>query len=147
VLITDALLGEHAILYAHFDRLEEVVPTLTDAAIIHLLGGSLAAELVTHAGLENDLLFAAMEEAGAGYGPVVVMRHDHDEIEGLLETLPQVGDATAAADQLLQCIERAREHFSKEEQVLFPMARQVLGEQALQSLAGEWANRRRVVAL
>ena len=38
----------------------------------------------------------------------------------------------------------ARSHFQKEEQVLFPMARRLLGDEELTRLGSAWAEARRV---
>lgn len=49
-----------------------------------------------------------------------------------------------ALDQVLGAIESAREHFAKEERILFPRARQVLDEKQLAKLTRRWAEARGV---
>ena len=49
-----------------------------------------------------------------------------------------------ARDLLLDTIAIARDHFAKEEQVLFPMAANALPPEELQALGAEWAAARGV---
>ncbi|NIN68730.1 MAG: hypothetical protein GTO63_29295 [Anaerolineae bacterium] len=46
---------------------------------------------------------------------------------------------------LLHVIQVAREHFAKEEQILYPIAEQVLDTDTLTQLGRQWAERRGVV--
>jgi hemerythrin-like domain-containing protein len=45
----------------------------------------------------------------------------------------------------MHTITLARQHFAKEEQVLFPMAQQVLDDQELFELGAQWAKGRKVL--
>jgi regulator of cell morphogenesis and NO signaling len=136
--ITDALLGEHGVIYKLLDHLTSrpfasVEEARTQAA-------ELAAGLATHARIEDDLLFVALEaELGPNGGPLAVMREEHAEVEATLERLIAVED-TVEADALAEHLAAvARGHFEKEEQVLFPMAEQLLGEEALRRIGEQWA--------
>ncbi len=143
VTITDGLLGEHAVFYAIFEHLEQEAPGMEPDALA--AGGRvLASALISHAKLENECLFALLEELMGPGGPVAVMRQEHDEIEEGLLNLAGAGDAAAMRNQLLGAIALAREHFAKEEQVLFPMAAQMLGADKLRQLGATWAARRGV---
>jgi iron-sulfur cluster repair protein YtfE (RIC family) len=144
MLITDALLGEHAVFYAQFDDMEQMTGT-RQVEEVKTSAALLVAGLASHAALEDELLFCALEPAmGTGMGPIAVMRSEHEEIEGNLYRLAGVNSAAAARELLLATIDVARQHFSKEERVIFPMARQALGSDDLEELAHEWANRRMV---
>ncbi len=66
--ITDALLGEHGAFYAQFDRLEETLPHTTLAGEVREQAALLAAALVSHAQLEDTLLFERMRAAGGTRG-------------------------------------------------------------------------------
>lgn len=142
--ITDALRGEHAVFYAQFDYMETA---LRSGAIAEprALGAMLAAALASHAHLEESLLFAAIEPHVGPSGLLAVMREEHDEIERLLEELPDVGDSESAKRQLAGIIALAREHFAKEEEVLFGMAAQVLTAESLTALGRQWADQRSVM--
>ncbi len=142
--ITDALLGEHAVFYAQFDHLKQSVPHAETLAQVKSQGAMLAAALASHAGLEEELLFTTIEPLVGPMGPLAVMRLEHEEIEQGLERLPTVHDLNQAQELLLRIIEVAREHFAKEEQVLYLMASQVLPAEAMTDLGAQWAARRGV---
>ena len=143
--VTDAFLGEHGVFYAQFDHLEEVLAAEPSLECVQALAALLAAALVPHAELENDLLFAAMEMAAGGApGPSAAMREEHEEIESRLEGARRESDVGRAKAALLEAIQLARIHFEKEERIAFPLAESVLGDRALRERAGEWAGRRGV---
>ena len=145
--ITDALLGEHGVFYAQFAVLEHergVVSVETLRAEAALL----AAALVSHAQLEDELLFAKLDaKLGAGAGPLAVMRADHEEIEGNLAAAQKAATASGSREALLSAIAGAREHFAREEMVLFPLAEQALGPDVLRELGALWAAQRGVSTL
>jgi regulator of cell morphogenesis and NO signaling len=142
--LTKALLGEHGVFYAQFAYLEQIVPAATSLAQVQAQAALLSAALETHAGLENDLLFTALEAHLGPMGPLAVMRMEHDEIEHILAQLAETTDLSQAQELLQRLMQVAREHFAKEERVLFPLAEQHLGAQALQHLNAQWAERRGV---
>jgi iron-sulfur cluster repair protein YtfE (RIC family) len=143
--ITNFLLGEHAVFYAQFDNIEARLPEAESLPQVKSLGGMLAAALASHAQLENELLFDALDPHFGGSGPVAVMRAEHEQIEGTLDQIPAAEELDRAKSLLLHTITLARQHFAKEEQVLFPMAQQVLDDQTLSELGAQWAERRKVV--
>ncbi|MBX7234419.1 MAG: hemerythrin domain-containing protein [Caldilineales bacterium] len=142
--ITDALLGEHALLYAQFDYLQQATPAAETLAVVHSLAAGLTATLASHAHLEDELLFSTLDPYLGPMGPLAVMRMEHDQIEGLLGQVPAAQELDQAQRLLQQAVQVARSHFAKEEQVLFPMALQVLEQSKLAALAAQWAERRGV---
>lgn len=142
--ITDAFLAEHAILYAQFDHLTQAGPAAESLAVIQGLAAGLTATLASHAHLEDELLFSALDAVLGPVGPVAVMRMEHDQIEGLLDRIPAAADLRQGQGLLQQTLQVARIHFAKEEQVLFPLAEQVLDQGRLTELAMRWAARRGV---
>jgi hemerythrin-like domain-containing protein len=145
--VTDALLGEHAVFYAQFDHLEKNIPPAKDLAVVKSQGAMLTAALATHAHLEDELLFIALEaHLDPQFGPLAVMRMEHNEIESSLGRLQEVQDLAEAKNLLLHAIQTARAHFAKEEQILFVMAEQLLDTRALEQLGRKWAEARKVAA-
>ncbi len=143
--VTEALLGEHAVFYAQFGYLEKNIPSAQDLTLVKSQGAMLTAALASHAHLEDELLFIALEaHLDPQCGPLAVMRMEHNEIEGSLQRLQAVQDLTEAKNLLLHAVQTARAHFAKEEQVLFPMAKQMLAANKLELLAAQWAELRRV---
>jgi hemerythrin-like domain-containing protein len=143
--ITQGFLGEHAVFYAQFSHLEKAVPTADNLGEVLAQTALLDAALESHANLEEELLFVHLEpHLGTQGGPLAVMRAEHDEIKGGLSQLPQLQNLDEAQNLLLHIIAVAREHFAKEERILYQMAEQTLGEEKLTQLGSEWARQRNV---
>jgi iron-sulfur cluster repair protein YtfE (RIC family) len=136
--------------------LPEVKPAL-DALV-----AMMSAELVAHARREDEALFPALEAVFGAYGgPTRVMREEHRAIHGQAErfrkTLHELNEvehpAIVAAGTRLRTLTAARGsaadlraiggtivelldlHFGKEEDILFPMAREVLSAEAMRAVA------------
>ena len=142
--LTDALLGEHGVIYALFDHIEQELPRIETLDAVQRATRALAAALVSHARIEDELLFPALETHLGPAGPLAVMRQEHEEIEGAIEEVASAQTQEAAADRLRYGLQVARDHFAKEEQILFHMARQSLSAQELEQLGNRWAEARRV---
>ena len=141
--VTDAFLGEHAVFYAQFNHMEETIPDAPSTCVVRTQSSMLGAALASHAQLEDELLFVPLEpHMGVHGGPLAVMRMEHSQIEGGLERLSTCEDLDEAKNLLLGIIQTAREHFAKEEQILYPIAHQALGEAGLTQQGDEWAKRR-----
>lgn len=141
-MITDALFGEHGPIYRLLDHLAS--RPFASAEEARAQAAELAAGLATHAHLEDELLFVPLEGSlGPNGGPIAVMRMEHEQVEQTLERLTLVDDAAEANALAAHLATIAHEHFEKEEQVLFPMAEGLLGEDELRSLGEQWMTRRR----
>lgn len=143
--LTDALLGEHGVFYAEFDRLDSCIPYVATAAEVREEAALLAAGLVSHARLEDMLLFDELERR-ALLDPALIatMREEHTAIAGKLDRAQATGDRELAGELLLEAVATAREHFSKEERLAFPAADAALGAARLEELASWWAAERGV---
>jgi iron-sulfur cluster repair protein YtfE (RIC family) len=137
--VTDVLLGEHGACYGLFAYLEEAAPGDLRAG-----AALLAAVIVPHARFENERLFPALEARIGPDGPLAVMRAEHEEIESGLAALRTVEDPAALRRGLRHVIAVARQHFQKEEVVVFPLAARELGPGLLERLGQEWAAARGV---
>ncbi len=143
--ITDALLGEHGVFYAQFARLDEAVPTASGATELREMAALPASGLASHAAIEDELLFDRLEQVlGADSGPLPVMRAEHSSIEAALAAAATAPEADRARRCITEAVELAREHFAKEERVLFPLAEQMIPEESLVELGHAWAVRRHV---
>ena len=143
--VTDALLGDHGAFYTLFQHIEEIATV--EGTIPQILGATtvLGAMVDSHSTLEEEILFSALEpHIGMEDGPLAVMRAEHKE---LVHLLMQIEDATDV-DQTVHLVEKAlctaRAHLKKEEQILFPMAQNLLGNETLTRLGKAWAEARGV---
>lgn len=143
--LTDALLGEHGAFYALFDHVEEIARTAGGVAQIQSAVTVLETMVLSHATLEENLLFAALEpHLGRDTGPLAIMQAEHEEMEVLLGRIEEASDIGTAVGWVERALSSARNHFKKEEEVLFPMAVTLLGDDALERLEYEWAKARQV---
>jgi iron-sulfur cluster repair protein YtfE (RIC family) len=143
------LLDEHADLRARLEPLRRAVrdlpaggPVDVAAALRALRDGAriLTTDLIAHARREDEAFFPAVEEAmGGAFGPTSVMRQEHvsihdgaDRFRGLVEGNADAGALRETGAALLGLID---DHFAKEEQVLFPLSRNVLDAESLRAVA------------
>ncbi len=130
--VTECLGIEHRIFLRQLDRLEEAQRQGAPAPERRAMVSLLAAALEEHADIEEDILFPALEpHLGRHAGPLAVMDTEHQEIRQLLAEAATTEDITPVVAQFTAI---AREHFAKEDQVLFPLAEQILSPERLEEL-------------
>lgn len=149
---TEILMQEHRLIERVLDCLEEAAGRLEDEEEIDPGFFIDAAEFIAgfadggHHRKEEDILFVAMtaRDMPADIGPVAVMLHEHEEgrrytagFRGAAEQM-QNGNADASADVIRNAFDYVnlmREHILKEDNVLFPMAEQVIAEDEMQQVS------------
>jgi regulator of cell morphogenesis and NO signaling len=130
-------------------------------AALAAVGEMMGTRLLAHARREDEALFPALEQVFGGSGPTAVMRLEHQEIHAQAETFRRTlreleeveHPAIVAGGEALRTMVAAGAsaaalratgaeivrlldlHFAKEEDILFPMARQLLSRQALEEVA------------
>ncbi|MFN3285540.1 MAG: hemerythrin domain-containing protein [bacterium] len=145
--IVTYLLGEHGVLYALLDRVEELAP---DAGLeeVRAYRDLLAEAIRSHAQVEDDLLFDPLERtAPRAESAVRGMRTMHDDIDGALDELGRTGDLQRARQQLLNVAGLAKQHFFAEEEAVFPMAEEELSASALEDLGRDYLQRRGLLGM
>lgn len=95
--------------------------------------------LSRHSAREEDYLFKMMEKyLGKSGGPIAVMEYEHERAHGFInEFLKNTEEnSTQANDDMIKnaelidnAVETLLEHFSKEEQVLYPMAERMFTDE------------------
>jgi len=143
VKATEILMQEHRLIERVLDCLEEAACRLDDGEDIDAGLFIDAAEFVagfadrTHHRKEEDILFVAMtaRDMPADSGPVAVMLQEHEEGRRLTAAFRSAAeqmktrDTSAAMDvvqNVLDYVNLLREHIIKEDNVLFPMADQLV---------------------
>ncbi|MBI2821945.1 MAG: hemerythrin domain-containing protein [Acidobacteria bacterium] len=143
--ITDALLGEHAVFNVQFNHLQREGSGAHRFDEFRGQAGMLLAALQSHADLEDELLLTPMEpHLGTQNSLVSILRSQHEEIEVTLAKVLEAGHPVRAAELLLRVTDLLRDHFEREEQVLYPSAEKLLGGDSLTRLGQEWSQRRGV---
>jgi hemerythrin-like domain-containing protein len=151
--ITDALREEHRVFNVRFDELDQLVSRRPDLAQLRPKASLLAKGLLSHARIENDILFPLLERLLGGTGPLAMMKAQHEEIEGgLLGILvwpmdeAEVQDPEHARAAVKGILQIARQHLAMEER-MFWMAENILGKGQLNELGQQFAERRRAEPL
>lgn len=142
--IIDALLGEHAVLYSLFDQLEENAETATALEGLLRAAEPVVSALLAHARLEEELVFPALRQQLGPDGLIAIMSDEHQEIDSLLQAALRTDNLDDASADLIHALNLAREHFEKEEQVLFLDARDALAPTLCEDLGTQWAKLRGV---
>jgi hemerythrin-like domain-containing protein len=152
---TEILSEEHRLILEVLDYLEEAADRLDSGAGIDPGFFIDAAEFVVgfadrcHHGKEEDILFVAMTatDMPQDSGPVAVMLHEHEQgrrftaaFRSAAERM-QAGDTAASADVIVNVydyVNLLREHITKEDSVLFPMAEQIIPADAMRVVSKEF---------
>jgi hemerythrin-like domain-containing protein len=152
---TEILVQEHRLIGQVLDFLEEAAGRLEDGEEIDPDFFIDSAEFIAgfadgrHHRKEEDILFVAMtaKDMPADAGPVAVMLHEHEQgrrfTAGFRSAaeLMKTGESSAVTDvvrNVFDYVNLLREHIVKEENVLFPMAEQIIDGGAMQRVAREF---------
>jgi regulator of cell morphogenesis and NO signaling len=138
---------DHQVFRGQFEDLEKGLRSGAAWSEIEEQLDALNAALETHAELEDELLFSALEPIIGPVGPLAVMRMEHEAIGNIFFQLQESADLAVKEGIVTHLLEIARPHFAKEEQILFPMAEQQLDSNTLEQLGAQFANRRRIVMI
>ena len=143
--ITKILVAEHVVFHNLFDYIEQTAPRLKSLAEVKLLSATLEVLMRAHAKTEDDLLMEPLEHCLAQIGQSETFHEEHDEIDARLAEVQKARGAKQARELLLRAVLRSREHFDKEERIVFPLAERVMKAKTLFSLGDEWMKRREAV--
>jgi hemerythrin-like domain-containing protein len=143
--ITQILMAEHVVFHNLFDYIEQTAPHLKSPAEIKSLSATLEVLMRAHAHTEDELLVEPLEHCLAQIGQNETFHEEHDEIDARLAEVQKARGAKSARELLLRAVLRSREHFDKEERIVFPLAERVMKAKTLSGLGEEWMKRREAV--
>ncbi|HZT31955.1 MAG TPA: hemerythrin domain-containing protein [Bryobacteraceae bacterium] len=144
--IIQALLGEHGAMYPLLELIERTAAG-ADLPELKIRASCLRSAVGTHAKIEDELLRPAIQAylappATAGDGTAEPT--DHEVIESGLSRVLASAEAEQARQSLLDTVAKTREHFLKEETIIFGIAARELPPEFQEQLGAEWARRRGV---
>lgn len=142
--ITEALQAEHMVFHNLFDHIEKRVPHLKNLHAVQALAVVLDGVLGEHGMVEDELLMVPLEESLGHLGQLENFHDEHEEIDDALRKLKTCRDLKTGKALLLRAVQRSREHFDKEERVVFPLIEKQLKVKTLTGLAARWAQKRQV---
>jgi hemerythrin-like domain-containing protein len=140
--ITQILVAEHVVFHNLFDHIEKAAPRLKTLAEIKSLSATLDALMRPHANTEDELLMGPLEHCLEQIGQSETFHEEHEEIDAQLAQVQKARGPKQARELLLRAVLRSREHFDKEERIVFPLAEQLLKAKTLTNLGVEWRKRR-----
>jgi len=152
---TQVLMDEHQLILAVLDTLEEGADRLDSGHKVDPDFFLDAAEFVAgfadkcHHAKEEDILFVAMTAMNMprDSGPIAVMLSEHDEgrryTAGFRSAAEQMkeGDTAAVTDvirNVFDYVNLLREHINKEDNVLYPMAEQIIPADAMTKMSEDF---------
>ncbi|HZP97366.1 MAG TPA: hemerythrin domain-containing protein [Candidatus Limnocylindria bacterium] len=135
--ITDRFSSEHDVFLEQLEVLESLTSSGASVEALTSAIRTLAKPLLVHAEAEERALFPALEPSmGGDGGPLAILTDEHATLHGQIEEL--TGQPARVDFERVFTRFRAllRAHIDKEEQVLFPAAAQILGDDRLERLGG-----------
>jgi len=137
--IIDRFSNEHASFIVQLDQLQAACAAGAPIADLVRAARSLAAPLLKHAENEELLLFPDLIARMGGEGPVNVLQQEHVTIHGQVDRLagePSRGDFLTVFGAFQRLL---LEHIAKEEDVVFPLSAEILGDTRLSEMDAEIA--------
>jgi len=140
--ITEILMAEHAVFHNLFDHIEAAVPRLKTPGEVKLLATLVDRVMAPHSKTEDDLFIEPLEHCFEQIGQNETFHAEHRQIEEALAKVQKARMLKDAKKVLLGVIAASRDHFDKEERIVFPMAEHVLKVKTLSDLGREWFQKR-----
>ncbi len=140
--ITEILVAEHAVFHNLFDHAEKTLPRLRTLAQVRALAALMETLLRGHSKTEDDLLLEPLEHCLEQLGQSETFHQEHVEIDRSLLEVQRVRELRTARRLLLKAILYSRNHFDKEERIVFPLAERLLKAKTLSALGETWKERR-----
>jgi hemerythrin-like domain-containing protein len=136
--ITEALLAEHVVFHNLFDHLEKAAPRFKTIDEVKLAGAMLETLMRAHSETEDELFIDPLESYLAQIGQNETFHEEHEQIDRELVEVQKARTLASARKSLLTVVESSRQHFDKEERIVFPMAEKVFKPKTLLELGESW---------
>jgi iron-sulfur cluster repair protein YtfE (RIC family) len=143
--ITEALLAEHLVFHNLFDHVERTAPKLRTLAELKSVAALLEAVLRAHSRTEDDLFIGPLEHCFEQIGQRETFHQEHEQIDEMLAQVQKARQLRKARQLLLVLVVSCRQHFDKEERIVFPMAEEILKHKTLSELGQTWMDQRKSV--
>jgi hemerythrin-like domain-containing protein len=140
--ITEILMAEHAVFHNLFDHIEATVPQAGTVAEVKSLGMIMSKLMAPHSKTEDDLFMEPLEHCFDQLGQKETFHDEHEQIDATLEQVQQARDLKSAQKLLLSAVATSRNHFDKEERIVFPLAERILKARTLTELGAQWLKKR-----
>jgi len=136
--ITEALYAEHLVFHHIFDHIERAAPALKTLPEIKAIAALLESVLKSHSDTEDELFLGPLEHCFEQLGQRDGFLREHQEMDESLHLVQKARQVGHARHLLLLAIANSRQHFHKEERIVFPLGEQVLNDKTLTDLSRSW---------
>ena len=140
--ITEILMAEHAVFHNLFDHIEATVPGLKTVGEVKSLAAIMSKLTGPHSRTEDELFIEPLEHCFDHLGQKETFHDEHELIEQTIEKVQATRDLKTAKKLLLGAVAASRNHFDKEERIVFPMAERILKAKTLTELGAQWLKQR-----
>ena len=137
--ITDALIAEHVVFHTLFDEAENLLSQSSSLPEVRATCALVGRLLERHSIAEHDLLLPSIDPYLEQIGQMKNFHKEDDVIVALLQKAATSESCDEASKTLRKAIQFSREHFDKEERIIFPLADKNLKLESLEQLGEEWA--------
>lgn len=142
--VTDALLGEHGVFHLLIEQLDDALGRCETVTELRVAAEPLAISLLGHHRVEEETLLTPYERETGSLGPLKCLRHEHEQMNHLVRVIFRAHEATEMREQIRTLLEIVRRHLTREEQLLFALARKALPDDERRSSGAHWAEFRGV---
>jgi hypothetical protein len=132
--VTEAIALEHASLVRMFGQIERVLPRLKSVGEVRILARVVEGVLISHAELEINFAFVALDHSRHHRKRVTTLYQDHEELDDRIHKVHAATNYKQASGLLKAGLRAARAHFREEERNLFPLLQRTLGLEVLTAL-------------
>jgi iron-sulfur cluster repair protein YtfE (RIC family) len=94
--------------------------------------------LSSHGDAETELAYSVLDHALADRGAVEQLYQDHREIDAQFKLIHRATDPVEALRLFKRVLAATREHFRREEKIVFPVLEQTLQPATQQTLGQKW---------
>jgi hypothetical protein len=136
--ITQALILEHEILRQIFYQIERVLSRSQSARVVKSLALVVEGLLTNHAKIEINLAYSVLDHVLAERDASQGLYQDHEELDGHFAPIHRTSDPAKASSLLKKALTATREHFRREEQIVFPTLEEILRPETLWTLGDQW---------
>lgn len=145
--ITEALQAEHLVFHSMFDHIEAIAPALKTLGEVKALASLVEQMLKAHSDTEDELFLGPLEHCFEQLGQRDAFLAEHQEMDGNLLRVQQATRLKDAQQLLMAAVAHSRQHFDREERIVFPMAERVLKNKTLIQLGQVWQDQRTQVTV
>jgi hemerythrin-like domain-containing protein len=129
---------EHRLLLGVFEQIENILPEITTTGEAERFAKMVKELLNRHADVEDNLVYVTLDHALDFQGKLNHLFQEHREVDFCFDNVPSAEDLPHARTLLKRALKASREHFLREERVIFPLIEQVLTNETLIELGYLW---------